>query len=86
MQFSNRTLLAATGSMTSARMNHTGTLLQNGKVLVAGGQGSIAGKNFELYNPVTGKFDYEGIMSVEHLYHAATLLSNGNLLVTGGAG
>jgi len=44
-----------TGSLTTARSDHTATLLGNGKVLVAGGSGAT-GKlaSVELYDPATG--------------------------------
>ena len=38
-----------TGSMNTARAGHTGTLLQNGPVLVAGGDST--GTSAELYTP-----------------------------------
>src|ERR1043166_5958768 len=44
-----------TGSLNSARVGHTATLLQNGKVLVAGGiDGNGALASAELYDPATG--------------------------------
>lgn len=48
-----------TGSMNTARSQHTATLLANGKVLVTGGFSSAFGNslaNAELYDPSTGAF------------------------------
>jgi hypothetical protein len=48
----------ATGSMNVPRMDHTATLLPNGKVLIAGGRRSnfIFNPESELYDPTTGTF------------------------------
>src|SRR6185369_1407776 len=47
-----------TGSLNTARSLHSATLLNNGKVLIAGGYGGNGGalSTAELYNPVTGSF------------------------------
>jgi hypothetical protein len=58
----------------------TATLLQNGKVLVAGG-GPATG---ELYDPSTGTFSLTGAMVTPRSGHTATLLSNGEVLIAGG--
>ena len=54
-----------TGSMADARGYYTATLLQDGRVLVAGGYGnsdtSLA--SAELYDPATGKFSPTGSMA-----------------------
>ena len=46
----------ATGSLATARCDHTATLLPNGKVLVAGGVDSSDGSlaSAELYDPASG--------------------------------
>lgn len=74
-----------TGSMTTARQNHTATLLPNGKVLVAGGSNGDGTLNSaELYNPQTGVWSTTGSMSTAREYYTSTLLPNGKVLVAGG--
>src|SRR5207249_4277027 len=70
-----------TGSLATARDNHTATLLSNGKVLVAGGfnGGSLA--SAELYDPATGTWTATGSLSAARKSHTATLLPNGKVLV-----
>jgi serine/threonine protein kinase len=77
----------ATGSMSTGRRQHTATLLQNGKVLVAGGCCDIWGhplSSAELYDPSTGRWTATGNMTTARIAHTATLLSNGKVLVSGG--
>jgi WD40 repeat protein len=82
-----------TGDMTTGRSAHTATLLQSGKVLIAGGDSCFfAGfyyeacplSSAELYDAGAGTFATTGKMSVTRVSHTATLLSNGKVLVTGG--
>jgi hypothetical protein len=72
--------------MTSARSEHTATLLSNGKVLLAGG---VSSSGFlataELYDPSTNAFTATvGVMASPRHRHTATLLNNGTVLLVGG--
>jgi hypothetical protein len=75
-----------TGSLTTARGDHTATLLPNGKVLVAGGFGGGIGylSSAELYDPASGTWTATGSMGTGREDHTATLLPNGKVLVAGG--
>ena len=80
-----------TGSMNTARVGHSATLLANGQVLVAGGwNGSDVSPIFfssaELYDPVKGKWSFTGTMTLERTGQSAVLLQNGEVLVAGGDG
>ena len=70
----------ATASMHSPRSGHTATRLQNGKILVAGGDDGTA----ELYDPVSRTWESTGSMNVGRGGHTATLLPDGRVLVVGG--
>ena len=77
----------ATGSMGTARSNHTATLLPNGKVLVAGGADAsgTALANAELYDPAAGTFGPTvNNMPNKAVGHSATLLNSGKVLIAGG--
>jgi len=74
-----------TGSMVTARFDHTATLLPNGQVLVVGGRSESGILNSaELYNPSSGTWTPTGSLG-NHYEHTATSLSDGKVLVAGGA-
>jgi N-acetylneuraminic acid mutarotase len=76
---------AATGSMNSARMNHTATLLPSGKVLVAGGSnGTSTLASAEVYDPTSGTWTVVASMTTRRQSQGAVGLSNGTVLVVGG--
>lgn len=79
---------AFTGSLAVARLEHTATLLPDGRVLVAGGLTESSGtgtRSAELYDPVLGVFVPTGEMISPRRRHTATLLSDGRVLLVGGA-
>ena len=72
----------AVGSMNAARYKLQGTtvLLNNGKVLIAGGANRA-----EVFDPATNTFSFaSGNMGTMRLFATATLLGNGQVLITGG--
>lgn len=75
-----------TGSMHDARQQHTATLLQDGRVLVAGGENLQGGSlhSAELYDPSTGEWSLTGSLHDGRLSHTATLLPDGRVRVIGG--
>jgi CHAP domain/Galactose oxidase, central domain/Kelch motif len=74
--------------MTSARVFHTATRLNGGRVLVTGGQpslGSGANASAELYDPATNTWSPAQKMPSARTFHTATLLrASGKVLVAGG--
>jgi len=73
-----------TGSMNVGRYSFTATLLNDGTVLVAGGNHGGYLNSAEIYNPLTSQWTYTGTMNNARQGHTATLLNNGQVLVTGG--
>lgn len=82
----------ATGDLGEARPDHTATLLQDGRVLMAGGFDPTFGDVFgfvastQLYNTATGVWTMTGALQEGRYAHTATLLQDGRVLVTGGVG
>lgn len=81
---------AATGSMSDPRLGATATLMQNGKVLIAGGAYGLGAEesafnSAELYDPATGKFTPTGSMTISRVNQTATLLTDGRVLIVGGS-
>jgi Galactose oxidase, central domain/Kelch motif len=75
-----------TGSLKTARLRHTATLLPDGRVLAAGGGQGESGplKSAELYDPTTGTWSGTGSFHTARDSQSATLLPNGKVLAAGG--
>ena len=77
-------------SMSQPRIEMSGTILPNGKVLALGGSGldedaSTASLNADLYDPATNAFSSAGANAIPRLYHSDTiLLPDARVLFMGG--
>ena len=69
-----------TGSMALPRLLHTATLLEDGRVLVAGGFNTTS----EVYDPETRTWSATGNTLGSHRGHTATRLQDGRVLIAGG--
>jgi hypothetical protein len=80
----------AAGTMARARSGHSATLLDDGRVLVAGGTsvafagGTSPTSTAEIYDSATGKWTAARSMNHPRFEHSATLLADGRVLVAGG--
>jgi hypothetical protein len=80
---------ATTGAMATAR-SAPSVLLNNGKVLIAGGYACDSSGNCsslgsaEIYDPVAGTFSSAGSMVSPRTGHTMTVLPNGTVLIAGG--
>ena len=82
------------GDMTQPVLyGHTATLLEDGRVLVTGGQARVTGSlpplpaavvSAEIYDPATGHWSPTGQMFDPRRHHGAVLLEDGRVLVSGG--
>jgi Bacterial Ig-like domain (group 2)/IPT/TIG domain/Beta-propeller repeat/Galactose oxidase, central domain len=78
------------GNMTVARSGHTVTVLNDGTVLIAGGENCssatscVALASAERYDPVAGTFTYLNQLNYARFGATATLLNNGEILIAGG--
>jgi hypothetical protein len=77
----------STGSMMAPRINHTATLLPDGRVLIAGGtDGTSPLSSAEIYDPATGVFSQTGSLGTVRIGPTATILQDGKILLAGGHG
>ncbi|MFZ1886872.1 MAG: hypothetical protein WAU33_02480 [Candidatus Binataceae bacterium] len=76
---------AKTGNLEVGRESQTATLLNDGEVLIAGGDNLSAPPTMaELYDPTTGRFERAGRPSTARADAAAALLPSGEVLIAGG--
>ena len=81
---------SASGStLTVQRKNHTATLLNDGTVLILGGNTNSSSlsptSKADIYTPNGDSFNQVGNMNDSRSSHTATLLNNSMVLITGGA-
>lgn len=79
---------SVTGSLAATRYDHSTTLLDSGKVMVAGGHAPNGQyrASAEAYDPALGTWaPMAGVMNIPRYDHTATLLLDGTVLVAGGA-
>jgi Galactose oxidase, central domain/Kelch motif len=79
--------LTPTSPMAQRRFAHTATLLDDGRVLIAGGLAANGEylSSAEIYDPATGKFAPTGGMATPRGGHIAIRLPDGGVLVAGGS-
>lgn len=82
-----------TGRMGNSRAYAAATLLQDGRVLITGGEATFNDNpthpvefwnTAEIYDPESGTFSSASTMTSTRTRHSATLLSNGQVLIAGG--
>lgn len=69
-------------TMNFTRYSHTATLLNDGRVLIAGGSNNAA----EIWSPITNTFTLTPPMTYNRQRHTAELLNDGRIILIGGSG
>jgi hypothetical protein len=72
------------GNLLVARMNHTATLLPDGRILVVGGYNGNFLAECEIYDPATGSVTVTAPLLRGRMDHQSILLANGSVMMCGG--
>jgi N-acetylneuraminic acid mutarotase len=75
---------STTPPMARYRREHTATLLNDGRVLVAGSQDDLTFNSTEIYDPTSSQWVAAAPMTSGRALHSAVRLANGEVLVVGG--
>lgn len=75
----------AIAPMHFARVAHTATLLEDGRVLIVGGRGEKVNASAEIFDPKTSRFTETGGLITARYKHTAGLLPDGRVLIAGGS-
>ena len=76
----------AVSSMNLGRYNHSATLLNDGRVLVTGGETDVLTTSLcEIYDPTTNIWSNAASMNEKRSSHASILLITGNVFTSGGS-
>lgn len=81
-----RNTVREAGRLAQARLNHSATLLPDGRVVMAGGYGGSYLASVEVVNADGSRVRPGGSLRVARSGHTATLLGDGRILLTGGVG
>ena len=78
-------------SMSLGRGNHTSIRLQDGRLLIAGGDDGLGlleaiTDSTELFDPASGRWEPADVMGRQRTQHAAVLLNDGRAMLVGGFG
>ncbi len=84
---SNSSFLPISGTLATAREQHTATVLASGKLLLAGGtDGTSPVGSAEIFDPASQTFVPAGTLITARFAAGATLLETGKVLIAGGTG
>ncbi|MCB0713230.1 MAG: T9SS type A sorting domain-containing protein [Ignavibacteriae bacterium] len=70
--------------LSTPRWGHTAVLLEDGRVLIAGGS-YPAGTMCEIYNPQSNTFEKTGALNVDRMWASAVRLQDGRVFIHGGS-